>query len=132
MTPQAAFALAARSASGGPAPSNPQASGRANRGWLQAALANTLASRGDDTPAWATLAQRLFGFAELNEIVSSVEANGRPDGLAALAEALQIPLNTGYSRLRLLSGIRNDMGCIPAAFIIVFKTERSIGGILHG
>ncbi len=92
MTPQAvpALALAGLSSSGGPAPGNPQASGRANRNWLQSALANTLASHGDDTPAWAALAQRIFGFAELNALVSSVEASGRPDGLAALAEALQI------------------------------------------
>jgi hypothetical protein len=67
-----------------------QSAAGANRNWLQAAFASTLTSRGDGTPGWAALAQRTFGFAELNNLVSAVELSGRSDGLAALAEALDI------------------------------------------
>ena len=123
MTPQAAFALAAPSVSNGSPPGNPQASGRANPNWLQAALADTLANRGDDTPAWVSLAQRVFGFAELNEIVSSVEASGRPDGLTALAEALQIQYE--------FNGLENlkSIGTRP---VVLFANHPTGGGNVLG
>jgi len=121
MTPEAAFALAAPSVPD--SPGNPQASGRSNRNWLKAALANMLASRGDETPAWAALAQRIFGFAELNELVSSVEASGPPDGLAALAEALQIRYE--------FSGLENlkSIGTRP---VVLFANHPTGGGNVLG
>jgi putative hemolysin len=74
------------------APDRPvsQATDSAGRNWLQGAFARTLTSCGENTPGWVAAAQRLFGFDELNALVAKVEASGRSDGLAALAEALDI------------------------------------------
>lgn len=58
--------------------------------WLQRAFASTLMGRSETAPAWASFAQRLFGFKELNDLVARIEASGRPDALAALAEALEV------------------------------------------
>jgi putative hemolysin len=91
--------------------------------WLQAALASTLASRGDGTPAWAALAQRMFGFAELNDLVSAVEASGRSDGLAALAEALDIRYE--------FNGLENlkSIGTRP---VVLFANHPTGGGNVLG
>jgi putative hemolysin len=91
--------------------------------WLQAALTSTPASRGDGTPAWAALAQRMFGFAELNDLVSAVEASGRSDGLAALAEALDIRYE--YNGLENLKSI----GTRP---VVLFANHPTGGGNVLG
>ncbi len=72
------------------------------RNWLQKAFARTLTSCGEETPAWVAAAQRMLGFKELNDIVAKVEASGRNDGLAALAEALDIRYE--YTGLENLDG----------------------------
>jgi hypothetical protein len=87
------------------------------------APASTLTSRGDDTPAWAALAQRMFGFAELNDLASAVEASGRSDGLAALAVALQIRYE--------FNGLEN-LKSIGSRPVVLFANHPTGGGNVLG
>src|ERR1700681_1042843 len=103
-----------------PRPSRPSGS---NRGWLQHALAHRLTRHSGDASPWVARAQRLFGFAELNDLVSMVEASGRPDGPAALAEALQIRYE--------FEGLENlqSVGTRP---VILFANHPTGGGNVLG
>ena len=60
------------------------------RGWLRTTLVNMLARRTGAAWSWVAYVQRLVGLAELNELVAAVEASGRTDQFAALAEAMQL------------------------------------------
>jgi putative hemolysin len=100
-----------------------QSTGGANRKWLQTALASTLGSRRDSMSAWAVLAQRALGFAELNDLVSAVEAIGRRDGYSALAEALQI----GYE----FNGLEN-LKSIGKRPVVLFANHPTGGGNVLG
>jgi Acyltransferase len=100
-----------------------QRPGGGNRGWLKNALANMLASRGSDSSRWAALAQRLFRFAELNELVSAIEAGSRSDDHAALAEALQIRYE--------FKGLEN-LDSIGARPVVLFANHPTGGGNVLG
>jgi putative hemolysin len=67
--------------------------------------------------------QRAFGFAELNDVVSSAEASGRPDALAALAEALEIDYR--FNGLENLKSIGNRP-------VVLFANHPTGGGNVLG
>jgi putative hemolysin len=101
----------------------PRAGGSVRGNWLQRAFVSTLTTRGDDASGWAALAQRMFGFRELNDLLAEVEARGRPDGLAALAEALDIRYE--------LEGLENlkSIGNRP---VVLFANHPTGGGNVLG
>jgi putative hemolysin len=95
----------------------------AARGWLENALLRMLPRRGREASPWVARAQRLFGLAALNDLVAAIEANGRTDGPAALADALQISYR--------FEGLENlqSVGTRPA---VLFANHPTGGGNVVG
>ncbi len=116
-----AIALATRDTRYAPPDARP--AGDLRRGWLHTALLNLLARRTAATSSWVAQVQRLLGLVELNELVAAVEASGRSDWFAALAEGLQITYQ--------FEGVKN-LNSIGKRPVVLFANHPTGGGNVLG
>ena len=94
-----------------------------NHGLFKRVLLGALARRDRQPSRLAALARRYLGIAEFNDLISSVEASGRTDELAALAEAVGVRFA--------FNGLEN-LASIGSRPVVLFANHPTGGGNVLG
>ena len=94
-----------------------------NHGLFKRVLLGALARRDRQPSRLAALARRYLGIAEFNDLISSVEASGRTDELAALAEAVGVRFD--------FKGLEN-LASIGSRPVVLFANHPTGGGNVLG